>query len=89
MQLPKWAGTVLAMDTTTIRNLIAAEVIAAMERTGTSQSKLSREASIPRTTLDRSLRGGRSFPIEELFRMAEVLDTPIEQFLVIPDLKAG
>jgi lambda repressor-like predicted transcriptional regulator len=89
LRLPKWAGTVLVMDTTTIRTKVAAEVNAARELSGTSVAALAELAAISRTTLQRSLDGGRPFQIEELIRIGYALDTPFEQFLVIPDLKAG
>jgi lambda repressor-like predicted transcriptional regulator len=77
------------MDTTTIRTQVAAEVKAAMELNGTNTAELSRTAAIPRTTLQRSLDGGRPFGIEELIRIGDALDTPFEAFLSIPELKAG
>lgn len=57
----------------TTREIIAAEVRAALARDGRSAAALAREANISTAALSRKLRGTTPFYVEELLAVADAL----------------
>lgn len=52
-----------------------------MEATGTSLLQLSKDADIPRSTLQRRLRTGRGLQLDEISRIAAALGTTASQII--------
>lgn len=71
--MPKWAPTVAHMDNNPPPIIRA--ITHQMEATDTSLLQLSRDADIPRSTLQRRLRTGRGLQLEEINRIAAALGT--------------
>ena len=72
-QVPKWAPSVVHMDTNPPPIIRA--ITHQMETTGTSLLQLSKATDIPRSTLQRRLRTGRGLQLEEINRIAAALGT--------------
>lgn len=77
--MPKWAPTVVHMDTNPPPIIRA--ITHQMETTGTSLLQLSRDTDIPRSTLQRRLRTGRGLQLEEIDRIATALGTTASQII--------
>ena len=71
--MPKWAPTVAHMDNNPPPIIRA--ITHQMETTGISLLQLSKDADIPRSTLQRRLRTGRGLQLEEINRIAAALGT--------------
>jgi len=71
--VPKWAPTVAHMDNNPPPIIRA--ITHQMEATDTSLLQLSRDADIPRSTLQRRLRTGRGLQLDEISRIAAALGT--------------
>lgn len=78
-QVPKWAPTVVHMDTNPPPIIRA--ITHQMETTGTSLLQLSKATDIPRSTLQRRLRTGRGLQLEEINRIAAALGTTASQII--------
>ena len=74
-KVPKWAPTVAHMDTTRQPPPIIRAIEAQMAATNTTILQLSKEADIPRSTLQRRLRTGRGLQLDEIARIAAALGT--------------
>lgn len=74
------------MDTTTITTEIAARVTAAMAAADINRMQLANATGIARTTLNRSLAGGREFTVPDLIRIGKVTGNNLADFLPLPDL---
>ena len=77
--MPKWAPTVVNMDNNPPPIIRA--ITHQMETTGTSLLQLSRDADIPRSTLQRRLRTGRGLQLDEISRIAAALGTTASQII--------
>ena len=77
--MPKWAPTVVHMDNSPPPIIRA--ITHQMETTGTSLLQLSRDADIPRSTLQRRLRTGRGLQLDEISRIAAALGTTASQII--------
>ena len=73
--MPKWAPSVVHMDNRNEPPPIIRAITHQMEATGTSLLQLSRDADIPRSTLQRRLRTGRGLQLDEINRIAAALGT--------------
>ena len=71
--MPKWAPTVVHMDNNPPPIIRA--ITHQMETTGISLLQLSKDADIPRSTLQRRLRTGRGLQLDEISRIATALGT--------------
>ena len=69
------------MDTTSQPPPIIRAITHQMETTGTSLLQLSRDADIPRSTLQRRLRTGRGLQLDEINRIAAALGTTASQII--------
>ena len=67
------------MDITT--QAVAQRVTNAIEASGMSVASVAEQAAVPRVTLIRRLSGASSFRLDELDRIAKVLDLPTLAFL--------
>lgn len=83
-QMGRYAGV---MTTTPVTQKIAEAVNAARTTRGLSKNELANRIwpTISRTQLQRKLDGTTSFSIEELACIAEALEVPLADFLIIPD----
>ena len=79
--MPKWAPSVVHMDHRNEPPPIIRAITHHMETTGTSLLQLSRDADIPRSTLQRRLRTGRGLQLEEISRIAAALGTTASQII--------
>lgn len=79
--MPKWAPTVAHMDHRNEPPPIIRAITHQMETTGTSLLQLSRDADIPRSTLQRRLRTGRGLQLDEINRIATALGTTASQII--------
>ena len=77
--MPKWAPTVAHMDNNPPPIIRA--ITRRMEATDTSLLQLSKDADIPRSTLQRRLRTGRGLQLEEINRIAAALGTTASQII--------
>ena len=77
--MPKWAPTVVHMDTNPPPIIRA--ITHQMETTGTSLLQLSKATDIPRSTLQRRLRTGRGLQLDEISRIATALGTTASQII--------
>lgn len=77
--MPKWAPTVAHMDNNPPPIIRA--ITHQMETTGISLLQLSKDADIPRSTLQRRLRTGRGLQLEEINRIAAALGTTASQII--------
>ena len=62
-------------------------VEASMESRGVSQRWLAAASGIPLVTLNRSLKGHRSFNLNELGRVAEALDLSLVSLIAAADVE--
>ena len=69
------------MSTTDTRAAVAAEVRAAIARSGRSDAEVASAAGIHRATISRRLRGETSFTVEELVALAVALDVSVADLL--------
>ena len=79
--MPKWAPSVAHMDHRNEPPPIIRAITHQMETTGTSLLQLSRDADIPRSTLQRRLRTGRGLQLDEISRIAAALGTTASQII--------
>lgn len=63
----------------------AQRVAEALDRAGKSHLSASEESGIPRTTLLRRLSGVTPFTVDELQRIADLLDVPVESLIQTTD----
>lgn len=75
------------MDTNTVAD-IATMVRRAVESTGETVLGLSKATGIPRTTLDRRMRGLQSFTTSELIRIAEHLGVSAAEWVAAVEAAA-
>ena len=68
--------------TTTPTAATGANVRAEMARRGLSQAALAQRLNVSQTAISKRLRGETPFDINELTRIAEVLDVPLDTLLV-------
>lgn len=68
------------MDSSGLRNTVAANVQQAREKSGLTLKQLAEATEIPRTTLFYRLRGKRPFDVDQLEKIAPVLGCKPEQF---------
>lgn len=61
--------------------LIRDEIRARMANRDISEAELSRQTYIARSTLARKLAGASEFTVNELFRVADVLDVPLRALI--------
>ena len=80
-KVPIWAPTVAHMDTTSQPPPIIRAIEAQMAATDTTILQLSKDADIPRSTLQRRLRTGRGLQLEEINRIAAALGTTASQII--------
>ena len=80
-KVPTWAPTVAHMDTTSQPPPIIRAIEAQMAATDTTILQLSKDADIPRSTLQRRLRTGRGLQLEEINRIAAALGTTASQII--------
>lgn len=82
-------GNVIELaDQSTTRACVAAEVRAEIGRAGVSQLAVARATGIPQSTLNRKLAAKAerdSFTVDELDRIARVLQVPIGSFFASAD----
>lgn len=76
-----WAPIVAHMDTISQPPPIIRAIEAQMAATDTTILQLSKEADIPRSTLQRRLRTGRGLQLEEINRIAAALGTTASQII--------
>lgn len=68
------------METTTSRNRVAGEVRASIARSGMKPFRIAQDAGIPQSTLSRRLSGKSAFSVDELIKIAAVLDVEVSTF---------
>ncbi len=82
-------SNVIAMpDRSTVRSRVASEVGAEIGRARTSQAAVARAAGIAQSTFNRKMKARAerdAFDVEELDRIARVLNVPISKFLAAAD----
>lgn len=67
----------------------AAQVAAAMSDAGKSEVAVSEATGIPRSTLKRRLSGFSSFTVDELQRVADLLEVPVTTLLDATDTETA
>lgn len=79
--MPKWAPNVVHMDNKPEPPPIIRAITNQMVATDTTILQLSKDADIPRSTLQRRLRTGRGLQLEEINRIAAALGTTASQII--------
>lgn len=79
--MPKWAPNVVHMDNKTEPPPIIRAITHQMAATDTTILQLSKDADIPRSTLQRRLRTGRGLQLDEINRIAAALGTTASQII--------
>lgn len=69
------------MDAKPQRNPVSSNVRAEMARRGVTQARLAHQLGMAQQSLSRRLRGDTLFSVDELLRIANVLDVPAGELL--------
>lgn len=76
------------MDSNEITQRIAQRVGGAIEESGLPLLQIAEQAAIPRTTLKRRLSGSTPFPVDEIARLADVLNVSFDALISFNDASA-